>query len=113
MEFEAKRKSAKAQHRKELLDPLLDMQHYVETKKKSEGLSGKGSECESRRHSNPVQVIPQTVNEFKSSYFNGHNTVWLLLCVQRKGVSVGVLLPNDCQVHVVLTYCICLLYHTL
>ena len=70
MEFEAKRKSAKAQHRKELLDPLLDMQHYVETKKKSEGLTGKGSECESRRHSNPVQVIPQTISECKCSCFN-------------------------------------------
>lgn len=63
MEVEAKRKSAKAQHRKELMDPLLSMQHYVEVKKKSEGLSGKESECESRRHSHPIQVIPQTNTE--------------------------------------------------
>lgn len=34
---EEKRKSAKAEHRKELLDPLHTMKHYVTAKKKSEG----------------------------------------------------------------------------
>ena len=40
-ESEAKRKSAKAEHRKELMDPLLSMKQYVEAKKKSEDVSVK------------------------------------------------------------------------
>ena len=33
-EVEAKRRSAKAEHRKELMDPLLSMKQYVEAKRK-------------------------------------------------------------------------------
>ena len=40
-DVEAKRASAKAEHRKELLDPLLSMQRYMEAKKKSDDLSGR------------------------------------------------------------------------
>ena len=39
---EVKRKSAKAEHRKELQDPLLSMKHYVTAKKKKEGLAVEG-----------------------------------------------------------------------
>ena len=35
-EVEAKRRSAKAEHRKELMDPLLEMKHFMEVKRKSE-----------------------------------------------------------------------------
>ena len=48
-EAEAKRKSAKAEHRKELMDPLLSMQHYVETKKKTDlEMAGGGSSDKKR-----------------------------------------------------------------
>ena len=39
----AKRRSAKAQLRKELQDPLLQMQGYLDTKRKAEGLDGAGA----------------------------------------------------------------------
>ena len=51
-----KSKSAKAEHRKELLDPLLSMKQYVEVKKKSEDLPLKGSTSELRSHNAPSQV---------------------------------------------------------
>ena len=36
-----KRQSAKAEHRKELLDPLLNMQQYIKAKKKNDEVYGK------------------------------------------------------------------------
>lgn len=50
-ESEVKRKSAKAEHRKELMDPLLSMKQYVEAKKKSEDVSVKGSVSRPKTHS--------------------------------------------------------------
>ena len=39
-EVEAKRQSAKAQHRKELQDPLLEMRSHLKTKRKREEMAG-------------------------------------------------------------------------
>ena len=45
---EVKKKSAKAEHRKELLDPLHEMRHYITAKKKcaGEGDGGAGSSAQ-------------------------------------------------------------------
>lgn len=48
---ESKRKSAKAEHRKELMDPLLSMKQYVEAKKKSEDIPVKGTISRHNTHS--------------------------------------------------------------
>ena len=55
---EVKRKSAKAEHRKELQDPLLSMKHYVTAKKKKEGLVVEGgvAACQRQTHSTGSRV---------------------------------------------------------